>query len=257
MCFLYIGNFLLIRLSLNLMTIQPNSIEFNVLFWITIIVLIVKALLSVFLGYKIYQRKKDTGQFSFGFIFSVLIMMLCLFFSRLLYFQFDFFLTKFNPNEYYQFPNVFYWKFAVLISAIGYATVLFTIDRTILSFKFKGILAYVIILVSLVVLFFPVDSSADFRLVSGLLFVINIIAIMLPVLFFYIGFKAEQYKKPSFLIAIAVILYAVGANIINEAVLAFFADLRIFMYFIALILKATGLILYSYSVTQFVQIFSD
>lgn len=239
------------------MIIEPNSIEFNILFWITIVVLIVKAFLSLFLGYKIYQRKKETGEFSFGFIFSVLVMMLSLFFSRLLYFQFDFFLTKFNPNEYYQFPNVFYWKFAVLISAIGYATVLFTIDRTILSFKFKGVLAYLILIVSLIVIFYPVDSSADFRFVSGFLFVINIIAITLPVLFFYIGLKAEQYKKPSFLIAIAVILYAIGANIINEAVLAFFADLRLLIYFIALILKTIGLILYSYSVTQFVQIFSE
>jgi hypothetical protein len=157
-------------------------------------------------------------------------------------------------------PNTLFWKIGVLISALGYGWVLFIVDRSILEFKFKGIFSYIIVLIAFIVLIFPVTSASEFQLVSFLLFFINIIAIVLPILFLYIGNKAAEFKKPAYLIAVGVIIYAFGANILVETIVAALDSLlpgiRIVIYFLSLIFKISGLVLFSYAVINFVEIFS-
>jgi hypothetical protein len=208
----------------------------------------------------IYQRKIETGELSFGFIFGVFIMMLCLLISRIFFLIFDFVLTNFDPSTYSISPNYYFWKTAVLILSFGYAFVLFIIDRDILEFKFKGILSAVMLIVALIITFYPINTKADFELISSLLFIINIMAIALPLLFFYIGLREVSYRKPAFLISAGVIIYALGSNILIESVVAFIESIiagsRVFIYFLSLILKISGIITYSYGVTHFTLIFS-
>lgn len=243
------------------MILELSPVEFNTFFILTIILLGSKIIIALYLGLKIYQRKQETGEFSYGFIFAVFIMIICLFASRFFYMIFDFVLTRLDPSAFYLLPNNYFWKIAVVISAFGYAFVLFIIDRDILEFKFKGVLSYILFGVSLVIFFIPVNSEADFGLVSSLLFIINIIAIALPILFFYIGIKEEQYRSPAFLIAVGVIIYAIGANILVETIVAFFDNLvpgsRIFVYFLSLILKISGISLFAYGVSAFSVMFSN
>ncbi len=242
------------------MSITLTPLEFNTFFIITIILIIFKFIVALYLGFKLYQRKQEEGKFNFGFIFSVFIMMLCLFFSRIFFFMFDFFLTELDPTHYYLIPNVYFWKVAMLIMAIGYASVLFVIDRRIIDFKFKGALAYIVIIVASIILFYQVSNSQDFELISLISFGINIIAITIPMLFLYIAYNSLEYRRPAIILSLGVIIYAIGANILNEAVLSLLegaiGDIRIIIYFAALLLKISGLVLYSYGVTEFTVIFS-
>ncbi|TFF99990.1 MAG: hypothetical protein EU541_03550 [Promethearchaeota archaeon] len=237
-----------------------SPLEFNTFLVLTVILIITKLGVILYLGFKIYQRKKEKDKFTFGFIFSVFIMMICLFLSRVLFFIFDFYLTELDPTRYFLSPNVYFWKVAVLIMAFGYACVLFVIDKRIIDFKFKGILAYIVIIASLIMFFYPVNSQEGFEFMSIFLFFINIIAVAIPILFLYIGTRAVKYRRPAIILALGVIIYAIGANILNEAVVAALEELiigiRFYLYFITLLLKMAGIILYSYGVTEFTMIFS-
>ncbi len=238
-----------------------TTFEYNLFLGLTIIILATKLALSIYLAKKIYNRKKETGEFSFGFIFTVFILMICLFISRLFYLQFDFVYTKFDVNLFHTTPAVLYWKVGALTSMIGFALFFFTVDKKILDFKFKGLFTYLILVFALIAFFYPVKNSRDFEIMSLLLTVSNVVAIIIPILFFYIGKKSDTYRTPAFLIAIGIILYAFGSNLNVETLIIILTDsfgsgTRIFMYFLSLIFKVSGLILFSYAVTDFVNKFS-
>jgi hypothetical protein len=88
-----------------------------------------------------------------------------------------------------------------------------------------------------------------------------VVAVLILVIIFYLGWKSPNFKKMCFTIAKGVIIYAIGENIIVEPVLAAFAQaygkgIRIVLFFLQLILKASGLIIFSFGVTKFVVVFS-
>lgn len=242
--------------------ITPYSLEYNIFFILTIILLGIKLSSAIYLGKKIVDRKKETGQFSFGFATSVLILISCLFIARIFYFVFDFYLTYFDENTYHLIPNVLFWKIASFSSVIGFSVVIFVVDRKIINFRLKGIPAYIMIIAAIIIIVYPVSTSTDFQIISSLLFFSNVTAIILPFLFFYIGYQSPNFRKPALLIAIAVIIYAVGANILVESLLAFMVEqsgideMRIIMYFISMILKTSGILSFSFGVNLFVRKFS-
>ena len=215
------------------MTIEVGSFEYNFLLTMTLIVLATKLILSTFLGKKLYDRWKETGEITFGFITSVFIMMVCLFISRLFYAQYDFVYTRYDPNLLHTYPGMFYWKIATLVSMIGYSTFLFAVDRKILDFRFKGIFSYIILIIALIAFFYPVSSPNDLEFLALLLLFANVVAIIIPILFFYIG-KNPDYHKPAFMTAIGIIVFAIAANITNETLVSILQGLygsgsRIFM----------------------------
>ena len=238
-----------------------NSFEFNLFYIITIIILVIKAIVMVFLAKKIYDRKKETGKITYGFIASVFVVVLCLFVSRIFFFYFDFYLTKLNPDKYYTYPAVIFWKIGMFISVCGFANFLFTIDQKVLNFKFKGIFSYVIVIFALIGTFYPINSEKDFESISTIYLIANVVAIIIPIVFFYIGTKEINYRIAAYLIAIGVILYAIGANIVNESIFSIWVDtfgiqMRFVVYFLALIFKTSGIILFTYGITDFVKKFS-
>jgi hypothetical protein len=242
------------------MPLEPASLEYNLFFILNILLLVAKLSLSIYLGKKVYEKAKKEGRFSFDFIFAVFILMICLFVSRLLYFYYDFFLIQFNPQNYLNPDALTVWTLASLISTIGYAIAMFTVDYRVLNFRLKGIVSYLIIGVGIFdtiwVLGGFVTTSSHFELVSGLLMVANFLAIVIPIIFFYIGRKTTGLRKVSYIIAFGVIIFSIGSSLVLQPIIAplrqNFGDLiQIPIFFLFFLLKLIGLIMFSYGVTQF------
>ena len=132
------------------MTVSPEIFQF---FYILIfLVLILKALISIFLARKVIIKKRKIGKLEFDFLFAVLIVFICLFLSRLLYFYFDFYLTKLDSNLYYIYPNVVYWIIASLFLSAGFVVLVYVVDKHAANCNFRGIPSLSLIILSLLIL---------------------------------------------------------------------------------------------------------
>jgi hypothetical protein len=240
---------------------QITAYEFNILLLLTIVLLIGKGILVAFLGYKIIERKKKTGEFSMGFVFGVFIMILSLLISRIFYSMFDFYYSAFDSSTFHKMPNVIFWKLGAFISVLGYALFLYITDKRVLDFKLKAIPAIILLVIVILILIFPVNLPQDFQIVAILPLFANIVAIIIPVVFFILARKKTPFRIPSFAVAFGVIIYAIGGNITMEPLLNALAaatgsSMRVPMFSISLIFKLAGLFLFSYGITQFAIKFS-
>lgn len=238
------------------MAIEPNTLEFELLFYLTIVVIIAKVIFSLYLGIRILQKKKRVGEFQFDFMFGLFVLMLTLLISRIMLCYFDFFLTKLNEDTYYLSPNIEVWKTATLISVIGFIVLLFIIDKRVLRFKFKGIPAYILIGLALFQFLYPVDNIEDFRFISMIGLFQMVVVAWVPLLFLYIGIKTPGLRKISFTIVIAILIYAGGGLLVGEHILgplraAYGNEIHVLIFFVFVITKIIGLSLLSYSSTQF------
>ncbi|MBD3338693.1 MAG: hypothetical protein GF353_06280 [Candidatus Lokiarchaeota archaeon] len=236
--------------------VAVNSLEYNTLLILTIILLAIKLTLIIFLSWKIVDRTKKEGKLSFDFIVSVLILFLSLFLSRILYSYFDFVLTQFDPDKFYLVPNIYVWKIANFISQFGICVVLFYIDRKVLEFRFKGIFSYLLFFAGIAQFFYPINTFTDFQVASAIGALALFVVLILPVLFIYIGIKSEKHRLVMIIITIGTILYMVGANLQSEFILAplkiiFGENIQITFYILSLVFKLTGLSCISYGSTKF------
>ncbi len=241
------------------MAISESDISF--LFTLSLVLVAVKIALLAFLSKKEIAHFKEVRKFTLGFVFGVIILLICLIISRLIYIYFDFSLTLLDSDRYYLFPNVIYWKVATVFASVGYAIFIFVIDYRVFKFKFKGLLSYIILMFTVIIAFYPVFTKPDFDLLSTFLLSTNLVAIAIPVFFFYIGRTKSPYQIPSLLIAFGVIVYAIGDNITTESILATFEVLlggstRIVIAFITLLSKITGLTMFALGVSNFATKFS-
>ena len=234
-----------------ILSIEPNSFEFQLFFTLTVFLLIIKLILAVYLAKELYIKKKKTGKLSFDFLLSLFILILCMFVSRLLYIQFDFIYTEFNPDKYHTYPSALIWQIATFIIMLGYGIFVFIVDKRLLDFKIKGILAYILIIVGVIILIYPVNTADDFEFLASLLLIGNIVAVIIPIIFIYIGLKTPNLRKPFYSMAFGIIIYAIGANLMNTALLeimisALGSQIQIIMVFLFLVFKITGLIMIIY-----------
>ena len=237
------------------MAIEPNSFEYNLLFTLTVILIITKILISIYLAWEVKKKIKLTEKFSYDFLFGLFVLTVCLLISRLLWAYWDFYFTEFDPNRFYLAPGIIYWKFASLVMTIGFANFIFIIDKKILDFKFKGILAYIMIVIAAIIFFYPVNDAQDFEFVSSLLLFLNLVGITIPLIFFYLGFKTPKFRKYFFSIAIGAIIFAIGSNLTLEIILVplrntFGIEVLVIVYLLFLIFKISGLLLISYGVLK-------
>lgn len=234
------------------MTEVLTDFEFNLFLVLTIIVIITKLVLSPYLLKRVLNDKKKTGHLSYNFIFSLFILMVCLLISRLLFFYFDFILTRYDSDKYFLYPNIFFWKVAMFIAFLGYANLLFTIDKKAFDFKFKGILAYIIVASGLFILLYPINTNEDFNTVSMVFSMASLVGIVIPILFIIMGFKTQgDIRKGAFIFALGSILYLVSMNFVNTSVLELLGEMygsqiRTTMFFLYLVFKVSGLILLTY-----------
>ncbi len=236
--------------------------DLSILFILSIILVAVKIALLTFLSKREIIHFREVRKFTFGFVVGVMILLISLIVSRLIYIYFDFALTRLDQSTYFMFPNVLYWKIAAVFASGGYAVFIFVIDYRVFKFKFKGVLSYIIVIFTILIALYPVYNKFDFDVLSTFLLSANLVAITIPVFFFYIGRTKSPYQKPSLLIAFGVIIYAIGENIMTESILSAFEFLlggstRIAIAFISLICKITGLTMFALGVSNFATKFSQ
>lgn len=236
--------------------VELNSFEFQLFFGMTLVILLFKLLLAIYLGKNVYDRKKNAGKLKIDFLFSIFILLIFLFISRLFFIYFDFFLTEFNEALYYQFPNYIYWKLGIIFSSIGIAFVLYIIDRKVYNFKFKGIFAIIVIIGIFMVIFIPINSAADFNTASFLVIFAQIGTVLIPLMFIYIAIKTPGLRKTALFIAFGFIFYGLAALLINESFVTLMRDLfgpqiHVILFFLFMLFKIIGLGLITKGVTQF------
>lgn len=238
------------------MALEPNTFEFDLFLVLTIILLIMKLLLSLYIANVIYRRKKETGEFSFDFITGMFILLICLFVSRLLLFYFDFYLTEFNHDNYTEPSYLIVWRFGMLIYATGFTVILFTVDKIVLDFKFKGIFAYIMLIAGIIQFVYPINTLEDLFIIAGIGLIYGLVAVIIPIIFFYTGNKTPSLRKPAFMIAIGIIFFAIGAILVAEPIIIplmnmYGNDIQILIFFLFLIFKIIGLSFLAFGVLKF------
>ena len=233
---------------------DPDSLQTFLL--LTIILLIVKAVLTIYIVKGLYDKKKETGEFKVGFIFGMLIFFICLLISRLFFIYFDFYLTALDVDVYHLPENVWSWKLGMFISTFGLAVLVFIIDWKGLKFKLKGVLAYIIIIGAIIILIYPVTNPSDFQTMSSISMISSSGTLIIPIIFIYLGVKIPGLRKPAFLLVIGFIVYAAGALVVNDAILIMFREafgegIHTFIFFLNILFKIAGLIVISISIVNF------
>lgn len=235
------------------MPITP--LENTILFALTVILLIGKAIFAVYLGKTVYEKKNNLGYLELDFLFGFFIFIVSLFISRIFYMIFDSFLTQFDPSLQYLPENIIFWKLGCLFSGIGVTFILFIIERAIFKFKFKCIPSLFVLIANLVILFYPAYTLIDFQILSIILFISFSISLLIPITFIYNGIKYPEIRKVSILLGVGALIFFIGtasvSNIISDPLkLIFGENYEIIKYFPFFILKLIGLAIVSYYSTN-------
>ncbi len=229
----------------------------SVILFLTIFLIFLKATISVYLAKKIQMKKKRGVVAGVKFLTGTMIMLLGLLISRIIFVYFDFVLTDFNDNNFPIYPNYVYWKVAMSFAAITLIYLLWVLDKVVMQNKFKGIPSIVTLLIIILVILLPVNSLDDFKLISMISTVVNIAALFIPGIFFYVAKKSSgTIRRNAFNIAIGILIYAISAVIVNESIVGLFDTLlgfqtRALLWWVSIIGKSIGLSLFSISSVKF------
>jgi hypothetical protein len=227
------------------MLLNGNT-EFTVIFMLSILLLIIKFFLVIFLARELYGKYKRLGYFEQDFLFAFFVFMVSLFISRIFYIIFDFGLTQYDIDKYVSYA--LFWKLGGFIGGVGLFFVLITIERAILKYKLKGIPSIIILISFIIVLIYPINTLSEFQLLHIIIILSLSLTYMIPIIFVYMGIRAPEIRKVSFILALGVILFLSGLVFMNEFFFNQFNRLTIFLFFI--IFKLSGLILITYSATN-------
>jgi hypothetical protein len=225
--------------------------------WImTILIIIFKFAIAVFLGTISSKKIKEEKQFRLNFIFAMTIFCFTLGISRTFYFIFDFYLTKLNPALFYVEPNIWFWKLGNLFTSLGGIFVLYTIDKTVYQKKLRLIPEFILLIVAFAQFFYPVVDKASFDMVSAIGAVGSVISIIIPLTFIWLAIKsAGVVRRTSLILGIGIVVYGVVGQLLSEPVLqsveAVLPNARILVWIIVPITKIVVLSFMAYAATQF------
>ena len=226
---------------------QPFSIDtFNMIFYLTCFILVVKLIIIIFISVKIAHRGSEYA-LARSFMISMLILIISLLISRLFYMVFDFMYTKFDTDLYPTYA--IWWKLGQLIVGLGLAYIVFVVDRKILQFKLKGIFAYIIVAGSVLTLLWPVSTQSDFEFISTIGILPNLGMLVLFFVFLNIARKTSgRLRTTAVIIILSFIFYAVAALAVNAGLIKAFSsavgfDVTVYMYVFQTILKTIGIVL--------------
>lgn len=233
-------------------------IEENLLVpWImTILIIIFKFAIAIFLGTIASKQIKEEKQFRLTFIFAMTIFCFTLGLSRTCYFIFDFYLTKLNPDLFYIEPNIWFWKMGNLFTSLGGIFVLYTIDKTVYQKKLRLIPEIVLLAVALTQFLYPVTDKASFDTVSAIGTIGSIFTIIIPITFIWLAIKsAGQVRRTSLILGIGIVVYGVVGQLLSEPVLqsieAVLPNARLIVWIVVPITKIVVLSFMAYAATQF------
>jgi len=235
------------------MPITP--LENIILFILTIILLIGKAIFALYLGKTIYEKKENLGYLELDFLLGFFVFIVFLIISRIFYMIFDSFLTQFDPSLQYLPENIIFWKLGCLFSGIGVSFILFIIDRAIFKFKFKCIPSLFVLVANVIILVYPATKLMDFRILSLLLFISFSISLIIPITFLYNGIKYPEIRKVSIALGIGALIFFMGTASVSHIIadpfkLLFGEKWEIIKYYPFFILKLIGLSIVTYFSTN-------
>ncbi len=216
------------------------------LYWLTILIIIVKFVLVGFLAVRLYQHNKVEPIKITDFYVGVLILIVALGVSRIFYFYFDFYLTQFDTAFYLVNSNIWYWRIGSVISGLGAGILLVIVEKRILENKTKGILGVIVGAVAILHLFYPLNTLNDFTTLSTIGMVSGIALLIVPIIFLWLGIKDPGNRKVPFLIALGGFLYATAGLLWSESFLGpleaiYGPDIRTFFIIATIILRIIGL----------------
>ncbi len=227
---------------------------YEIIFLFTMVVIVVKMVLAIFIGVKLRKSKEEENPVAPLFMRSIMYLMIFWTISRILFTIFDFFLTLNNPNNYPLFPNIWFWKFGAMFSAVPVVVVLLIVDKKILGNKFKGIFAYILLAAIIIQTLYPVSTPPDFQMASAIGLIGSIMAFLVPILFLYIGVKTPGLRRTAFTFAFGIIIYMLGSALVSAAIIGIFENAGLtdnMVYLISTSMKILGLLMMAVGATRF------
>jgi len=240
--------------------IVPNSIQFWIILYATVAVVIIKFSIVMYLSVKIHKRKKE-GSLAVPFMRGFMLLILCLFISRLFYMAFDFYFTTgpaqaFDQTLYANHPGVYFWQIAQFITSIGLGIITFMTDRILLNFKFKGIFAYIVLAGGIFALVYPVNNFNDFNFVEtvGILPDLGLIVTFACLVNIAVKTTGIVRRNASILI-VAIVCYIIASLVVNASVINGLTTLLgiqmdVYVYLMQAILKIIGITLMAYGASR-------
>jgi len=229
----------------------PIKEGYELPFIFTLVILLVKFILIIFLATRIAKQRKQENAVAIAFLAGILFLVITLFISRIFYLIFDFVLTNFDMTTYAYFPNIWYWKTGSILSSFGIGVLLIIIDKKVMQFKFKGLFGIIVFITSCLQFFWPVNNIDDFTIVSDIGTIGGLCAFFIPILFFWIGAKTPGLRKTSFSVAFGTIIYVVGGAVVGATFINIFGLPPYVMYAMSTILKTIALLMITYGAIHF------
>jgi len=231
----------------------PIPTGYEIIFMLTLVIILVKLVLGIYLAIKVKKSKKEENPVAPVFIGAVMLLMFLWAISRTLFMIFDFFLTKYDTDFYAQ--HVWWWKSGSLFAAVGVIAILFIIDKKILSNKFKGIFAYLMLAGTILQFVYPVNTyDPDFIVASTIGILGSATSFLVPILFLYIGKKTPGLRKTAFTFAFGIIICVVGSAFVSASLITIFYSAGLDtnqVYLISTSMKVIGLSMVTYGTTRF------
>lgn len=197
---------------------DPNTPEFVLAYWLTVVVICVKGALTLVVLVKFLRGRGSESPTRF-FTLGLLVEIAALFVSRLLSFYFDFYLTQFDTSRFLDPLPLLVWRVANTISIVGTGVFIALIDKSVFHFRFKGVLGLVVVGVGVLHAVFPIHTMADFTMVSNIGLVAGIIILLIPLMFFWLGYKTPGLRRVTLVIGVGFLVFGLGGALLSENVL--------------------------------------
>ncbi len=224
----------------------------ELIFMLTLVIILVKLVLGIYLAVKVKRSKKEENPVAPVFIGAVMMLMFLWAISRILFTMFDFFLAQHDEDNYVEW--VWWWKFASLAASVGVIAILYIVDKKILSNKFKGIFAYIMLAGTILQVLYPVVIFSDFVIASTIGIIGSATSFLIPILFLYIGKKTPGLRRTAFTFAFGIIIYVVGSAFVSASIIPIFYAAGLNpdqVYLISTSMKVIGLLMVTYGTTRF------
>ncbi len=241
-------------------SISPQTPLFYILLAIYLIILVYQGRLSyISLMHHKVNYLVENGSIKKDLRYGFFLMCGFLFVARFCWTLLDFYLTQFDTHLIYENSvNIFLFKGATLSMGIGFALFIRAIEKNELGGKLFGIPSLLLIGLAVAIAIHPMHNLETFSRITDLQLVMNLFGLCIPSVFLskaFVNPPEDSRVKQAYLFgAIGTIIFALGANLLNESVLMFmrnsFGTAVIYSMFVSqLILKVSGLTLLFFSVS--------
>ena len=196
-----------------------SELNFNIAYILTLITITVKLILAIFLFVK-YKNVETVGDKKLTFIMAMLLRIIGLAISRICFFVFDFYMTKYDSDLVYVYPNIVVWKVGMLISMLSAIGIVYVVERDIYEFKTKKIPTVVLFFLAVLFLFILCLITQVLILFLSSWAFLWLVSLVVPIGFIYLARKTSgQLRKISVMIVLSVLIYSFAGVLISDMIL--------------------------------------